>query len=221
MLFRSLAEENPNETPVEEACGPEQTVAPAPTNNNTGAELFLLPFCGLGNAGDFFDHKTLLPKIINSATVSTINFGVFNIDDNHQVFYAIYKPKTGPVQIITIDPEYKSDAKDSRRQNTLQNTFKSMFPGCQFTDPDISIQMNAWACGYHAYKIAERVCTTASTDTPLFRIENDTLRVNLDALSLNGNKHQHKHYRHHNTYWYDGEYGNKAEIGRASCRERV
>lgn len=124
--------------------------------------------------------------------------GILNLDGVHYIPYFLHKNITNQIHIITVDPspqtkDWSNDLPERERclkQNShekLKKIFQSIFPGCNYSDPNITQQLRQRDCGPNALTVLEDAFKHAITEMPLITVLDGNLNIRPERLSVNFN----------------------------------
>jgi hypothetical protein len=138
----------------------------------------------------FEQFRALLSNLINRLNTSNVRYpsvpivfcGLINLDGVHYIPYFIHKDRYNLIHVITVDPSPQSKVwrndlapeQSCLKQNVhhkLERIFTAIFPGCEFSDPNVTQQLRQRDCGPNALSVLEDALRFASTHTPLISIQ--------------------------------------------------
>jgi len=172
-----------------------------------------------------------LRELVNSAnTAKPIIFcGIINIENTHYLPYFIYKNTNNQIQVITVDPSpqiYPDITLDGnyidgklKTGNKLKKIFQHIFPECEFYDPNVAQMMRERDCGPSSATTLYDAFNTCLTPNPLLFIENGSLKLDTNSLSIAFHPAAINHYSQ--TFLYSAELNEKSMANRKWWQEKL
>ncbi len=158
--------------------------------------------------------KSLVASHVPNDENPLIFSGLLNLNNAHWVPFFIYKNARNEIQVICLDPSPETtrdeDCPKYKAFTKLRNIFGEIFPGCVYSDPNVTQQLRQRDCGPNALTVLVDAYRTSTSNQPLLTVVDGRLRMNTDSLTVNCNTQ--RLYDHDNrAYCYSPE---ATEIGK-------